>query len=110
MASTPAPPDAQPIATDSSSIAASFLRRSGWRRLPHPIRWLAVAIAGGSVTATGVVLLVLPGPGIPLILLGLVILGTEFAWAQRTLHHVRHRSSKVMSTIARRSTRRGSCP
>ncbi|MCX6413573.1 MAG: PGPGW domain-containing protein [Actinobacteria bacterium] len=52
----------------------------------------------------------MPGPGIPLILLGLVILATEFAWAQRTLHHVRHRSSKVLSTIARRSTRKEPCP
>ena len=115
MASTPAPLDAQsmspvPSPTTAPSFAAPSLLRSGWRRLPHPIRWLGVAIAGGSVVLTGVVLLVLPGPGIPLILLGLVILATEFAWAQRTLHHVRHRSSKVLSTIARRSTRKEPCP
>lgn len=108
MSRPPATLSAQPIQSPRASTAASLLR-SGWRRLPHPIRWLAVAIGGGSVIVTGVVLLVLPGPGIPLILLGLVILATEFAWAQRTLHHVRHRSSKVLTTIARRSTRREPC-
>ena len=76
MASAPAPLDAQsmspvPSPTTAPSFAAPSLLRSGWRRLPHPIRWLGVAIAGGSVVLTGVVLLVLPGPGIPLILLGL---------------------------------------
>ena len=110
MARTPTPTDEQSIPADPSVVATRALLRSGWRRLPHPIRWLAVAIAGGSVILTGIVLLVLPGPGIPMILLGLVILATEFAWAQRTLHHVRHRSSKAWATIARRSTRRESRP
>ena len=103
MASPPAPLDAQsmspvPLPMTAHSFTAPSLLRSGWRRLPHPIRWLGVAIAGGSVVLTGVVLL------------GLVILATEFAWAQRTLHHVRHRSSKVLATIARRSTRREPSP
>lgn len=98
----------RPVSFNESSSEPAFLLRFGWRRLPHPIRWLVVAIAGGAVTCTGVVLLVLPGPGIPLILFGLVILATEFAWAQRTLHHVRHRSNKVLAAIARRSTRRES--
>ena len=79
-----------------------------WRRLPHPIRWIAVAIVGGATLLTGVVLLVLPGPGIPLIILGLMILASEFAWAERTLHQVRRRSAAALSTITRRSTRRES--
>jgi hypothetical protein len=53
---------------------------------------------------------VLPGPGLPLVVLGLVILATEFTWASRTLHHVKYRSRKVMSTLTRRSTRKETTP
>lgn len=38
-------------------------------------------VAGGLLIAVGTVLLVLPGPGIPLIVAGLAVLGTEFTWA-----------------------------
>ena len=79
-----------------------------WRRLPHPLRWLLVAVTGGATLVTGLVLLVLPGPGIPLIILGLVILASEFAWAERTLHQVRRRSAAAISTVTRRSSRRES--
>ncbi len=84
------------------------VRAFPWRRLPHPIRWLVVAIAGGATLLTGLALLVLPGPGIPLVILGLVILASEFAWAERTLHQVRRRSGAVLTTITRRTKRRES--
>jgi hypothetical protein len=38
-------------------------------------------VAAGALIATGTVLLVLPGPGIPLIIAGIAVLATEFAWA-----------------------------
>ena len=102
---SPRPHHAQaPIESES----ARSVRTYPWRRLPHPIRWIAVAIAGGATLLTGVVLLVLPGPGIPLIILGLLILASEFAWAERALHQVRRRSAAALSTITRRSTRRES--
>jgi hypothetical protein len=80
--------------------------RGAWTRLPHPIRWLAVAGVGGTLVVVGLALLVLPGPGIPLLALGLLILATEFAWAERTLHRVRRHSSAALSTVTARLTRR----
>lgn len=71
-----------------------------WRRLPHPIRWVTVACVGGTLVIAGVVFMVLPGPGIPLIIIGLAILATEFAWAERTLSQVKVRSS-AMATKAK---------
>lgn len=62
-----------------------------WRLLPHPIRWAVVAVLGASfiiLGIAGVVLPLLPGPA--LIILGLVILASEFAWAQVVLERVRH--------------------
>jgi Putative transmembrane protein (PGPGW) len=41
-------------------------------------RRIGIAIAGGAVTAAGVAMLVLPGPGIVVIALGLAILALEF--------------------------------
>lgn len=80
--------------------------RTAWTALPHPIRWVAVAAAGGTLVVIGLLLMVLPGPGIPVLLLGLVVLATEFAWAQRVLHRVRRQSSAALSTVTQRFTRR----
>lgn len=66
-----------------------------WKRLPHPIRWVIVATIGGTLVAAGVVFLVLPGPGLPLIIAGLAVLATEFAWAQVMLHRIKEKSKEV---------------
>jgi uncharacterized protein (TIGR02611 family) len=70
-----------------------------WRKLPHPLRWLTVATVGVTLLVVGLIFMVLPGPGIPLIIAGLAILATEFAWAEvllnRTKHHVNRAVSKV---------------
>jgi uncharacterized protein (TIGR02611 family) len=46
---------------------------------------LAVGIVGGLIVVLGVALVPLPGPGWLIVFLGLGILATEFAWAQRLL-------------------------
>lgn len=46
---------------------------------------LMVFIGGVAVLLAGVAMLALPGPGVLVIILGLVILATEFAWAERVL-------------------------
>lgn len=51
-------------------------------------RWV-VAVVGGTIAAIGVALLVLPGPGIVVIALGIGLLATEFAWARRLMRRVR---------------------
>lgn len=49
------------------------------------LRKTGVAVAGGAVTAAGVVMLVTPGPGLVAIAVGLGILGTEFKRPRRWL-------------------------
>jgi len=51
----------------------------------HAWRKLMIAVMGGSVLLVGVVMIVLPGPAIIVIPLGLAILATEFLWARRWL-------------------------
>ncbi|MGA9120470.1 MAG: PGPGW domain-containing protein [Bacteroidota bacterium] len=48
-------------------------------------RRLAVAVIGTTVLLIGIVMIVLPGPSILVIPLGLGILATEFLWARRLL-------------------------
>lgn len=52
-------------------------------------RKIMVAVIGCSVLALGVALIVLPGPAVLVIPLGLAILATEFLWARKLLHPVR---------------------
>ena len=58
-------------------------------------RKAVVAVAGGTLTAAGVVMLVTPGPGILAILGGLGILSSEFATARRALNRVRRKHPEI---------------
>jgi predicted lysophospholipase L1 biosynthesis ABC-type transport system permease subunit len=79
--------------------------RQSLRILPRPIRWIVVATVGCALVVAGVVFLVLPGPGLPLILLGLLVLATEFAWAEATLHRLRRGSSSATGLVRQAATR-----
>ncbi len=57
-----------------------------WIRLiARNAKRLMILILGAAVLLAGVAMLALPGPGVLVIILGLVILATEFAWAERML-------------------------
>jgi uncharacterized protein (TIGR02611 family) len=84
-----------------------FWRRFGLRGPAIVLRWftrnakrLAVLVLGGAVLAAGVAMLVLPGPGVIIVLVGLAILATEFAWAERALDATTRRASKAASTVS----------
>jgi uncharacterized protein (TIGR02611 family) len=61
--------------------------RASFRRNPVlDLTWRAgVLVVGLAVLAAGVAMMVLPGPGILGIILGLGILATEFSWARTAL-------------------------
>ncbi len=50
------------------------------------LRRVLVAIVGGTILVIGLALLVLPGPAVLVIPVGLAVLATEFVWARRLLH------------------------
>jgi tellurite resistance protein TerC len=52
-------------------------------------RRIAVSLIGGTVILIGVAMIVLPGPALVVIPLGLGILGLEFAWARSWLARVK---------------------
>jgi uncharacterized protein (TIGR02611 family) len=65
-----------------------------WVRLiATNLRRLIVLVLGAGVLGAGVAMLVLPGPGVLVIFIGLAILATEFAWAERTLDRTKARAT-----------------
>jgi len=61
------------------------------------------AIVGFVVLAAGVVMLVTPGPGIPVIILGLGMLALEFAWAERWLERLLTRAEQAVDQVTQGS-------
>jgi uncharacterized protein (TIGR02611 family) len=50
---------------------------------------IVIGLIGGAITVIGAVALIGPGPGILILLAGLGILATEFAWAGRVMHYTK---------------------
>jgi len=69
-------------------------------------RRVIVAVVGGTVVLIGIVMLVLPGPALVVIPVGLGILSLEFAWARRWLHRVREHAESAVNGFRRSGRRR----
>ena len=61
----------------------------------RPLKTLITAVVGFTVIVVGAALLVLPGPGLVVIALGLLILSAEFVWAKRALDRMKDEAKKV---------------
>jgi uncharacterized protein (TIGR02611 family) len=75
---------------------ALFIKRSGKR--------IAVTIVGFAVLLAGVAMLVLPGPGIAVIIAGLAILATEYVWAERMLAEAKRRAMQAKDKVTRKKS------
>ncbi|HEV8682837.1 MAG TPA: PGPGW domain-containing protein [Actinomycetota bacterium] len=75
--------DLQPLAA-----IVRYIGRSGKR--------IAVTVVGFVVLGAGLVMMVTPGPGIVVILVGLAILATEWAWAERALDRAKQTGSGAL--------------
>jgi hypothetical protein len=56
---------------------------------------IIIGIIGGGVTVAGGIALIGPGPGILIVLAGLGILATEFAWAGRVMMRTKEIAAKA---------------
>lgn len=66
-----------------------------WNTLPSAVRKTLAAVIGSTLIILGSLLVVLPGPfTLPLVILGLFVLGLEYAWARRTLEKVKEQGAK----------------
>jgi hypothetical protein len=56
---------------------------------------LVKIVFGFTMLLLGVIMLVTPGPGVPIIIFGLALLAAEFVWAQRLLNRLKAQGHKL---------------
>jgi uncharacterized protein (TIGR02611 family) len=78
-----------------------------WRRVPRPARQIGVAVLGTAVLIGGVAMIVLPGPAVLVVPLGLAILASEFPWARRLLDWSKVRLRRLEQAALARFRSRG---
>jgi tellurite resistance protein TerC len=76
----------------SKQIVVSGLRQA---------RRIAVLVIGLTVIAVGAAMIVLPGPAVVVIPLGVAILATEFVWARRLLDNMKERGRQFVGKSKR---------
>jgi uncharacterized protein (TIGR02611 family) len=73
-----------------------------WRFTARNSKRIGVTIAGFAVLIAGLAMLVLPGPGLLVICVGLAILATEYVWAQRMLNTARTKAEQAKDAVLRK--------
>jgi uncharacterized protein (TIGR02611 family) len=73
------------------------------RRRPRPVRWLFV-VAGFTILLAGLAMLVLPGPALAVIPVGLFVLALEFQWAENWLERSIAHADRAKQKAAETST------
>lgn len=75
----------------------------------HLAKRFAVTIVGAALLLVGGALMVLPGPGILLIVAGLAVLATEYLWARTLMRRAKRQAQKVQeAAVASRVRTAGS--
>lgn len=82
-----------PLAGEMGELAVASYRQA---------RRAVILVMGSSVLLIGIAMIVLPGPAILVVPLGLSILGIEFAWARQWLARVRESLDDAKSRIGHR--------
>lgn len=65
-----------------------------------------IALMGGTVLLIGIAMIVLPGPALVVIPLGLAVLASEFVWAKKVLGHFKKGHQKMMNAFPKRFKRK----
>ena len=70
-------------------------------RTVEQVRRVFRIVAGFTLLAVGVVMIVTPGPGWLVILLGLSLLAAEFIWARRLMDRMKREGGRVRDVVYR---------
>ena len=65
------------------------------------LKTVMTAVIGFTVIAIGAAMLILPGPGLVVIALGLLILSAEFMWARRALDRMKDQARKARDAFTK---------
>jgi hypothetical protein len=81
-------------------------RLRAWLRRTITYRWarrIVVAMIGGTILLIGIAMVILPGPAILVVPLGLGVLGLEFAFARHWLRKLRATATDVVNRVRGRA-------
>ncbi len=71
-----------------------------WLRwIAQSVKRLVVLVVGIAFLGAGFAMIPLPGPGFLVILIGFIVLATEFVWAERALDRVRGRAAAAAGAL-----------
>ena len=79
-------------------------------RTIEQVRRVFRIVAGFTLLAVGVVMLITPGPGWLVILLGLSLLAAEFIWARRLMDRMKHEGGRVRDVVWKHMPMRSAAP
>ena len=74
-------------------------------RTVEQVRRIFRIIAGFTLLLAGIVMIVTPGPGWLVILLGLGLLAAEFVWARRLMDRIKREGDRVREAVWRPAKR-----
>lgn len=63
------------------------------------IRRIFLILAGFTLLALGIVMIFTPGPGTPVILMGLGLLAAEFVWARRLMERIKRETTRLKDAL-----------
>ena len=74
------------------------IKLNGWMKKDiNQIKKIIILILGITILLIGVIFLITPGPGIFIILLGMIILAAEFLWARKILKKMKSNLNASLS-------------
>ena len=68
-------------------------------RTVKQVRRIFLVLAGFTLLALGIVIIFTPGPGTPVILLGLGLLAVEFVWARRLMERIKRETIRLKDAL-----------
>lgn len=76
-------------------VTIRFMLRNGKR--------IAITLLGVGLLLAGLAMMVLPGPGLLVIIAGLAVLATEYVWAQRMLNYAKQKAEQAKNKVLGRA-------
>jgi uncharacterized protein (TIGR02611 family) len=67
------------------------------------VRRFFLVLAGFTLLLLGMIMIFTPGPGTPVILLGLGLLAAEFVWARRLMERIKREAERFRDVVMRQS-------
>ena len=65
------------------------------------VRRVFLVLAGFTLLLLGMIMIFTPGPGTPVILLGLGLLAAEFVWARRVMDRLKREAGRFKDAVLR---------